>query len=851
MNHVRTFVVVPHLPEPLEPLRQLAYNLWWSWNHAARELFRRLDVDLWEQVGHNPVAMLWRIDQHRLEQAARDDAYIVQLHRVMDAFYVYHNSRAWYQDRFPDGRDEVIAYFSAEFGLHEALPIYSGGLGVLAGDHLKAASDLGVPLVAVGLLYRQGYFEQQLTEDGWQLERYPSYDFHTTPAAPIKDGEGKHLRISVAVGKDTLHAQIWCVHVGRINLYLLDADIPENSPELRTVTSRLYGGDQRMRIRQEILLGIGGLRALDAVGIRPTVCHINEGHAAFLVLERLRQAMVENKLSYEEAREAVTAGHIFTTHTPVPAGIDRFEPKLVKEHLSWLAGELGLSVDAFVALGQEERDEPSAAYCMPVLALRMSLASNGVSALHGEVARAMWQGHWPGVPQQEIPIIHVTNGVHVRTWISAQMAEMLDQYLGPTWAEAPAESEVWRRVEEIPDAELWRVHVRRREHLIGMVRRRLRDQLRHRGAPPAEIKTADEVLDPEALTIGFARRFAPYKRANLILRSIERLGRLLKSSDRPIQLIFAGKAHPADGAGKELIKQLSAVCSRPELRRHVVFLENYDMRLARVLVQGVDVWLNNPLRLHEASGTSGMKVVANGGLNLSCLDGWWPEAYNGENGWAIGDGRIQDDPGYQDHVEAESLYNLLEREIVPLFYERAVDDVPRKWLARVKEAIRTICPVFTTIRMLREYSEAMYAPALLRSRRLRDHEFDVARQLATWKRRLRSHWHEVRITNVVADCSDVLKVGDQIPLHAKVHLGPIDPHDVAVEVYHGPVDASGEIATGQALALQHTQKESDGMHGFQGVVSCTSSGRHGFAVRVVPNHADLANRYEQGLIVWG
>jgi glycogen phosphorylase len=851
MNHVRTFVVVPSLPEPLEPLRQLAYNLWWSWDHASRDLFRRLDVDLWEQVAHNPVAMLWRIEQKRLELAARDDAYMAQVHRVLDGFYLYLNGRTWYEEHFPDTKDEPIAYFSAEFGLHESLPIYSGGLGVLAGDHLKAASDLGVPLVGVGLMYRQGYFEQQLTEDGWQLESYPNHDFHQMPAALSKDADGNPLRVQVRIGTSTLFAQIWLVHVGRVNLYLLDADIPENSPELRVVTSRLYGGDQRMRIRQEILLGIGGLRALRAVGVAPKACHINEGHAAFLVPERIRQVMVEHGLSWREARETVTAGHIFTTHTPVPAGIDRFEPKLVEEHLAWMASELGISMEEFLSLGREDHSGKTGAFCMPILALRLAMCSNGVSQLHGDVARGMWQGHWPGVPKEEIPITHITNGVHIRTWISAQMADLFDQYLGPVWAEAPADSEVWARVDEIPDAELWRVHDRRREHLVGMVRRRLKEQLRRRGAAPAEIKAADEVLDPEALTIGFARRFAPYKRASLILRNLERLTRLIKTADRPIQLIFAGKAHPADGAGKELIKQLSAICSRPEFRRHVVFLEGYDMRLARILVQGVDVWLNNPLRLHEASGTSGMKVPANGGLNLSCLDGWWPEAYNGDNGWAIGDGRVYEDLAYQDHVESESLYNLVEREIVPLFYERTVDDVPRKWLARVKESIKTICPVFSTIRVLRDYSERMYQPALQRARRLGENQFAIARNLAAWKQTLAQQWHQVRITEVQAEPREVFKVGDQLRLVTKVHLGTVDPKDVAVEVYIGQVDTAGEISKGSSIVMRHVQEDRDGVHEFDGVIPCGRSGRQGYAIRVVPNHADLVNRYEPGLVVWG
>ena len=851
MNHVRSFVIVPSLPEQLEPLRQLAYNIWWSWNHSARELFRRLDVELWEQVKHNAVTMLWQIDQQLLEEAARDDAYMAQLNRVMDTFYIYLNGRTWFEEQWPEHKDDPIAYFSAEFGLHESLPIYSGGLGVLAGDHLKAASDLGIPLVGVGLMYRQGYFIQELTEDGWQLENYPNYDFHQMAATQVKDPNGNPLHIQVPLGTRELKAQIWLVQVGRIHLYLLDSDIPENDHELRAITARLYGGDRKMRIRQEILLGVGGLRALRAIGIKPKTCHMNEGHAAFLALEHTRQIMADHGLSYREAREAASSGHVFTTHTPVPAGIDRFEPKLVQDHLGWLAAELGISMDEFLALGREGHASEKTEFCMPILALRTSFRSNGVSKLHGEVARGMWQSNWSGVPRNEVPIIHITNGVHTRTWIVMEMAELFDHYLGPNWAEAPPEADIWRRVEEIPPSELWRVHVRRREHLVGTVRRRLRAQLRQRGAPPAEVKAADEVLDPEALTIGFARRFAPYKRATLILRDLDRLAALLRSTERPIQFIFAGKAHPADGAGKELIKQLCATCARPEFRRRMVFLENYDMRLARILVQGVDVWLNNPLRLHEASGTSGMKVLANGGLNLSCLDGWWPEAYNGENGWAIGDGRIYDDLAFQDHIESESLYNLLEREIIPLFYERTVDDIPRKWITRVKESIRSTCPVFSTIRMLREYAEKLYYPALERSRRLTADNFAVSRRLAGWKESLREQWHQVHIAEVTAEAQEVLKVGAELPVRARVHLGSVEPRDIAVEVYTGPLDPAGEITDGQPVVMRHIQHENDGVHLFEGVVPCAVSGRHGFAIRVVPNHEDLADRYDQGLVVWG
>ncbi len=851
MNHIRTFTVVPSLPEVLEPLRQLAYNLWWTWNPAATDLFRRLDVDLWREVEHNPIALLWRIPQERLEQAAKDDAYIAQLCRVMDSFYVYRNSRTWFDEQYPQSKDRTIAYFSAEFGLHESLPIYSGGLGVLAGDHLKSASDLGIPLVGVGLIYRQGYFTQQLTEDGWQLESYPTYDPHQWSATQIKNGDGQPLKISVKLGRQDLHAAVWLVHVGRVRLYLLDADLPENPPEFRAITSRLYGGDRTMRIRQEILLGIGGLRALRALGIEPDVCHMNEGHAAFLALERIRQTMHEHGLSYREAREITSGGNIFTTHTPVPAGIDRFEPELVQKHLEWMAHELGIGTRDLLALGREHEDKPEEEFCMPFLALRLSYRSNGVSKLHGEVARGMWQGYWPGIPREEVPIMHVTNGIHIRTWTSPTMAELLEQYLAPNWPEANENDGLWDRVRDIPDAELWRVHVRRREWMIAAIRRRLRQQLKGRGAPPAEIKAADEVLDPEALTIGFARRFAPYKRATLLFRDIDRLARIVTSKERPVQFIFAGKAHPHDGAGKELIKEIAAVCAKPQFRRRIVFMENYNISLARVMVQGVDLWLNNPLRLHEASGTSGMKVPANGGLNVSCLDGWWPEAFNGENGWAVGDGRVYDDLAYQDHVECESLYNLLEREIIPLFYERTADDLPRAWIRHVKESMRTIVPQFNTNRMLRDYTQKMYMAAMERAERVTADNFALGRSLSNWKERLRAHWHEVRVAHVEAEPHDLLKVGDTLKLRARVHLGSIAPEDIAVEAYYGPLDSDGKVVSGHAARLEFAQHEQNGEHTFTGAVPCERSGRTGYAIRVVPSHKDLADRYDQGLVVWG
>jgi starch phosphorylase len=851
MQNLRTFVVIPSLPEELEPLRMLAYNMWWSWTPAATDLFWRLDTEKWEAANHNPVALLWQVSQERLQEMAMDKAYTAQLTRVADAFYVYRHSRTWFDETYPDRKDDLIAYFSAEFGIHESLPVYSGGLGVLAGDHLKSASDLGIPLVGVGLMYRNGYFNQQLTEDGWQIEQFQTYDFHQWPATLVKDDDDRPIMVSVSLSHQEIKAQIWRVDVGSRAALSARCGHSRNPPELRAVTSRLYGGDNEMRIRQEILLGIGGYRALRAIGRAPTVCHMNEGHAAFMALERIRNAIEEHNLSYAEAREAMSGGNIFTTHTPVPAGIDRFHPSLVERYVGDIAHSLGLSVEELLQLGRENPRDTHAEFCMPVLALRTAYRSNGVSELHGEVSRKMWQMCWPNVPSNEIPISHVTNGIHTQTWISQHMADLLDQYLSPVWSERPDDPAIWARLDEIPDGELWRVHERRRDRLIAMVRDRVRKQLQGRGAPPSELRTSDEVLDPRALTIGFARRFAPYKRATLLFRSIDRLRQIVNNSERPVQFVFAGKSHPADAGGKELIKQISAICNKPEFRRKIVFIENYDMCVARTMVRGVDVWLNNPLRLHEASGTSGMKVPPNGGLNLSCLDGWWPEAYDGENGWAIGDGRVFDDTTYQDHVESESLYNLLEREIIPLFYDRSADDVPRRWVARIKASMKTICPQFSTHRMLKEYNDNFYQPAVKRYHALNDNKFKLAKQITQFKKKLAQNWDAVKIAQVVSDTSGVLKVGDELPLTAKVALGSIAPKDVAVEAYVGSVDVDGNITNGVRVEMEHSGPADNGLYTFTGAVPCSHSGRYGYRVRVVPNHPDLPDRYVQGLLVWG
>ena len=749
MHPVKTFHVRPALPERLKALEELAYNLRWSWDHEAINLFRRLDRPLWEGSGHNPVLMLGSIAQERLQELAQDDAFLAHLDSVAAGLRDYvASSRTWYQKQYGRPSRPLVAYFSLEFGLTESLPIYSGGLGILAGDHLKSASDLGVPLVGVGLLYQKGYFRQYLTSDGWQQERRPSNDFSVMPLRPCYSGDGTPVRVRVELAGRVLLLRPWRVQVGRVTLLLLDANIPENPSDLRDITGELYGGDSEMRIRQEIVLGVGGIRALLALDLRPGVFHMNEGHCAFLGLERIRQLIHEQQASFHEALEIVAASGIFTTHTPVPAGIDVFSPDQIERYFASFRETFGLTREEFLDLGRVQPGRTDEFFNMAVLALRTASVVNGVSRLHARISRAMWRNLWPGVPTDEIPIAHVTNGVHPQSWISNEMRHIYDSYLGPGWAEQSGDTRVWRRSEQIPTEELWRTHERRRERLVAFSRRRLALQLRRRGAGVTEVAEAEQALDPKALTIGFGRRFATYKRATLLLRDPVRLERILNAPGRPVQILFAGKAHPADEPGKELIRQVVQMARKPEFRRRIVFLEDYDQNVARHLVQGVDVWLNTPRRPLEASGTSGMKAAFNGALNISILDGWWDEAYSPGTGWAIGQGEEYEDEEYRDRVEAGALLDLLENEVVPLFYQRGPDNVPQGWTAFMRTAMTTLCPVFNTNRMVHEYVVNGYLRADERRAHLEEDNFRRARELARWKERVRKGWPGVQVVRV-------------------------------------------------------------------------------------------------------
>jgi starch phosphorylase len=840
-----SFIVKPNIPERLKPLEEMANNLWLSWNFDAVQLFMRLDYDVWLASRQNPTRTLGRVSQARLEEIAQDSSFLAAMDAVYAKFQEYLQGERWYKD----GDRDVIAYFSMEYGLDVSLPIYSGGLGVLSGDHLKTASDLGLPLVGVGLLYRQGYFQQYLNPDGFQQEFYPENDWYTMPVRRLLDDQGDSIKITVDVGADQVTAQLWEVRVGEISLYLLDSNIDENAKKHREITATLYGGDEDMRIRQEILLGIGGIRALEALDLNPAVTHMNEGHSAFLGLERIRSLILGRGMSFSEAHQAVWPANVFTTHTPVPAGNERFTVDLMAGYFKGFAEQLGLPWKEFLGLGREDPDDDQETFCMTVLALKLAAHANGVSRLHGVTSRRMWRNLWPGLPEEEVPIASITNGVHPRTWISHNMVDLLDRYLGPQFQEHPEDFEVWKHMDRISDEELFRTHERRRERLVAFVRHRLRQQLQRRGFPEAEIQMAEDVLSPYTLTISFARRFATYKRANLLLEDPERLISLLTDSKHPIQLIFAGKAHPHDLKGKELIRELIHFAQDPEVRSQVVFLEDYDMTIARYLNSGSDVWLNTPRRPLEASGTSGMKASMNGVLNLSILDGWWDEVYSPECGWAIGSGEEYADQELQDEVESKAVYDLLDREIVPLFYTRGRDGLPRQWVQRMKAAMARVGREMNSHRMLIEYSEKFYLPALERARQFASQDYTPAREIAGYLQRLNKSWAQVKVERLSVPEQKLYKVADEVEVTARINLNGLSPQEVRVELYYGAISSSGAIEQARSVEMA-PQSDGSGAVEYKGQIECAVTGRQGYTVRLLPKHPALIHPYVPGYLRW-
>ncbi len=860
MQPIHTYNVTPKLPSALEPLREMVFNLWWTWQPDARKLFRDLDHALWDRTNHNPLRMLQLCRQQRLDEVARNDDFLREMSAVHTKFHQYMADKKTYgkgRKGSPIAPSAPIAYFSAEFGFHESVPNYSGGLGILSGDHCKSASDLDLPFIAFTLLYRHGYFRQQIDKEGLQQSIQLNQNFSHLPLKDALDKNEKPLFVQVEVLGRMVRAKVHKLQVGRITLFLLDTDVVENSAEDRLITAQLYGGDLEMRIKQEMVLGIGGVHALRAMGLKPSVFHMNEGHSAFLSLELIRREVEENKLNFNSALQVVAAGNIFTTHTPVPAGNDAFPLEMMQRYFGDYPAKVGIDFDLFASFGQT-RQEPHEPFSMTILALRTSRHANGVSALHGKVSQSLWKDVWAGVPQNEVPITSITNGVHTRTWAAPEFTALYDKYL-PGWDEHLTDPDFWNRVYNIPDEDLWNTHVSLKRRLVEFARHRVRTQRERLKESPASLRATSELLNPDALTVGFARRFATYKRATLLFHDIERLKRLIGNPERPVQFIFAGKAHPKDEPGKKFIQEVYRVSRQPEFANRIVFLEDYDTYVGRRLYQGVDLWLNNPRRPLEASGTSGMKLPPNGGLNLSVLDGWWVEAYekNTKSGWVIGGELpttpyVVDDPKFEDEVDVESLFHVLETQIVPLFYAKPDGRLPLAWLQLMRESIRTVVPEFNTHRMVREYNEKLYERAANAHFILRQDSGKKAVELSRWKEKIRKEWPQISIDQVevptTAEAGSV-QAGEAVAITAVVNLGTIEPAEVQVQVYFGATTLE-EITDPEIAELTLSKTLDKGRYLFTGTIRAEESGSYGLSVRVVPRHENVTQGHELRLIKW-
>jgi glycogen phosphorylase len=838
---VREILVVPALPPALSRLPELGLNLLWSWNHSMRSVFRRLDPAAWKASNRNPVVMLGRVEQATLERAAADPRFLALYRNACAILDAYLAARA--------PSDMLVAYFSMEYGLLDCLPIYSGGLGVLSGDHLKAASDALLPLVGVGLLYQNGYLQQKLDPDGWQQEHAPVNDFYSLPITPVNLPAGGEMLVSVDLTGTEVFLKVWRIDVGRVKLYLLDSNIPQNaSAEHREITNQLYGGDDHKRIHQEIVLGIGGLRALERLGLNPTVYHMNEGHSAFLAIERIRVLMADHGLSFEEAGHAARANNVFTTHTSVPAGLDRFDLGMVREHFGPYCLKAGIPLDSFLALGRAPATEPGEPFSMAVCAMQASAFRNAVSRLHRQVSQSMWESLWPGLPVWEVPIAAITNGVHLTSWINGDLANLYDQHLQPDWREGNNEPETWRQTGDIPSNELWEAHRRRKRRLVSFVRDRAVASALARNAPAPVVERAGEVLDPAALTIGFARRFATYKRATLVFRDLPRLKRILTSPAMPVQLVISGKAHPKDIPGKGLIREIVQLSRDPELRGRVVFVEDYGIEVAGEMVQGVDLWLNTPRRGEEACGTSGMKAGINGVLSLSILDGWFDEAAENSGGWAIGNR----DPysADRDEAHAAAIYALLENEIVPLYYSDRVEDVPVKWMQRVKQSLAYVSAHYNCLRMVEDYRSQLYEPAHRAWQAMARDGFAAAHQHTVWNGQVNLLWPQIRFLEASAGTDATVHAGASLPLRARIDLAGLAPTDVRVEALIGRIGAQGDLEDAQVLTLDRLEQQGT-VFLFGRTFSPQATGRLGFSVRVTPNHyADPLNRPCNAPLKW-
>ena len=844
--------VNPQLPKRIEKLAEISNNLWWSWNTEFLRLFQKIDRDLWEGSSKNPVKFLKNVSQERLEKASKDILFLKEYDKIVEDFDDYMNSKnTWFSNKYPENKKDLIAYFSAEYGLDETIPIYSGGLGILSGDHLKSASDLGIPLVAVGLLYKHGYFKQKINGYGQQETEYNGIDLYDLPINPVKDENGDELVIYVKFPKRRLYLKVWQINVGRVTLYLLDSDIEKNNVEDRDVTLKLYGGDQEMRIRQEIVLGMAGVSLLTKyLKLKPTVYHMNEGHSAFLILEIIKNIIKEKQVSFDVARDIASSKTVFTTHTPVPAGNDIFPIALVEKYFKEFWPRLGIDREEFLRLGMKPGIDLDDGFNMGILALKIAGKKNGVSKLHGAVSRELFSDLWPNIAANESPITYVTNGIHTCSWLAPRLKELYNKYLMPYWQDNMYQDYVWEKIKNIPDEKLWNVHTDRKIKLIKFVKDSTMQRLRRAGYSYEEINEITSKLSPDKLTIGFARRFATYKRATLIFKDLERITQILNNEDRPVQIIFAGKAHPADKEGQDLIKYIHEISMMPQFKGKIFLLENYNIAMSRYLISGVDVWLNNPRRPMEASGTSGQKASVNGVINFSVLDGWWAEGYTQTNGWTIGTNAEYDSYEAQDMADSQSMYRTLEEKIIPTYYEKDKNGISKKWLELMKNSIITTGGKYSTARMLVEYTNKLYIPLCNLTKKYYQ-DIDNVAAYNSWKKDLYVNWKDVKITQVDNLDNITIDAGNNIEVGCEVELPNIDVENVIVEAYYGKILENGIVEDVNIIPMTLTeQDEENRKYYFTTKIELTTGGNYGYTFRVMPRHEMLLDSANLNLIKW-
>ena len=844
--------VNPQLPKRIEKLSEISNNLWWSWNTEFLRLFKTIDNDLWENCEKNPVKFLKQVSQERLEAVSKNVEFLKEYDKLARQFEDYMNSKnTWFANNYPENKNDLIAYFSAEYGLDRTIPIYSGGLGILSGDHLKSASDLGIPLVAVGLLYKNGYFHQKINGYGDQETEYTNIELSNLPINPVKDKNGEDLIIYVKFPKRRLYLKVWQINVGRIKLYLLDSDIEKNNPEDRDVTLRLYGGDQEMRIRQEIVLGMGGTNLLTrALGLNPTIYHMNEGHSAFLILELMKNIIKEKQVSFDVARDIASSKTVFTTHTPVPAGNDIFPLDLVDKYFKDFWPRLGLDREEFLRLGMKPSQILEPGFNMGILALKVAGKKNGVSKLHGAVSRELFGDVWPDIAANESPITYVTNGIHTCSWLSPKLKELYNKYLMPYWQDNIHEDKVWEKINNIPDKTLWETHQDRKEKLLKLVKDNTTQRLRRSGYSYEEINEITSKLNPNALTIGFARRFATYKRATLIFKDLERITQILNNSEKPVQLIFAGKAHPADKEGQDLIKRIHEISMMPQYKGKIFLLENYNIAMSQYLVSGVDVWLNNPRRPMEASGTSGQKASVNGVINFSVLDGWWAEGYNQENGWTIGTNAEYNSYEEQDIADSQSMYRTLEDKIIPTYYDKNEEGISPKWIRIMKNSIISTGGKYSTARMLVDYTNNLYMPLCNLTKKYYQN-VDTVAEYNLWKKNLYINWKDIKITQTNNLDNITIDAGNNIEVKCEVELPNVDLDNITVECYYGKILDNGIVENVSIIPMKLTEKdEGSKKYEYTTKIELKTGGNYGYTFRVMPRHEMLLDAENLNLVKW-